>query len=189
MTTYIPTLNADLLQRTLDHIKTAPEGWDQGTWRTILRDDHGIVTLGPTMCGTPMCFAGEAVHLHDPDSWLINAEVITKVAQAKDFGLSTEISFLSEYVLLDDPARGGYVDIPESVAALRGVPQICQAVTALQRAIELLGITKAEADVLFEEDNSLEQLEAMVAALLRGERGGDALCIARDDVEDPDGSE
>lgn len=190
MIAYLPTLNADLLQRTLDHIRTAPEGWDQGTWRAILRDDNGIATLGPTMCGTAMCFAGEAVHLHDPDAWLINTDVITKVAQAKDFSLSVEISYLAEYVLLDDPALGGYVDVPSSIAELRGVPTTCQAVTANARAIELLGITRSEADALFDENNTLDALEAMVAALLEGQRGFDALCAARGDadVEDSDGS-
>lgn len=176
VTTY-PALNVDLLQRTLDHIKEVPEGWDQNTWRKILTDDNEIATLGPTMCGTAMCFAGEAVHLHDPNAWLINTEVIAKVAQAQDYELSREISYLSEYVLVD--SAGYHVDVPEAIAALRGIGTWCPAVTANIRAIELLGITRAEADALFDETNTLEQLEAMVASLLAGQRGYDALCDAR----------
>lgn len=176
MPTDYPTLNADLLQRTLDHIREVPQGWDQNTWRKILTDDNEIATLGPTLCGTVMCFAGEAVHLHDPNAWLINTEVITKVAQAQDYELTREISYLAEYVLTD---QASYVDVPESIAALRGVPRTCPAMTANARAIELLGITRTEADALFDEGNTLEQLEAMVAALLAGQRGYDALCDTR----------
>lgn len=182
MPTDYPTLNADLLQRTLDHIREAPEGWNQRTWRKVFTDDNEIATLGPTMCGTAMCFAGEAVHLHDPSAWLINTEVIAKVAQARDVELTREIGYLAEYVLIDSAAS--HVSIPKEIADLRGVGTWCAAVTAHFRAIELLGITRAEADALFDEDNAFEELEAMVAALLAGQRGYDALCAARGDEQD-----
>lgn len=41
------TINTDLLRRTLTHIETHPDTWDQRAWR----------------CGTTMCFAGHAATL------------------------------------------------------------------------------------------------------------------------------
>lgn len=172
-----PELNADLLQRTLDHIRTVPEGWNQKAWRKVFTDEDGIATLGPTLCGTAMCFAGEAVHLHEPEAWLINAAVIAEVAQSRDAELTREISYLAEYVLVPG---AGHVPVPARIAELRGVSPLAPALTAGQRAMHLLGLTADEADTLFDESNTLTELEAMVAALLRGERSDAALYAARD---------
>lgn len=51
------TPNVDLLRRTLAHIETHPELWDQTRWRTETEN-----------CGTAYCFAGWAATL-DGGQW------------------------------------------------------------------------------------------------------------------------
>lgn len=176
-----PMLNADLLQRTLTHIIDSPAGWDQNVWRSIYKDADQIATLGATQCGAAMCFAGEAIQLHDPEAWLINAEVITELARRRDRELTLVLDYYAEYVL--DPS-GIPLEIDEEIAVLRGVPSTVVVKSAMTQARDLLGLGADEANVLFDESNSLTDLQAMVATLLAGFRGAENLAAVRYDIRE-----
>lgn len=94
-------------------------------------------------CGTAMCFAGWAAHLDggrwisDPDDSL--AEYLTPVADDRRRDIIT-------------PADH-WLELPGSV------------IGADKRATRILGITEEQAEVLFDEDNSLATLVRLVNAL------------------------
>ncbi len=52
--------NVDLLERTLGHIETNPDTWDQATW------------VRPADCGTALCFAGHAIAIAHPDAQFLS---------------------------------------------------------------------------------------------------------------------
>lgn len=169
-----PTLNTRLLTRTLQHIQMAPKGWNQKVWRQVLTDPVGIAMLGDTACGTAMCFAGEAAELAGKHEWLVNKSVIAKAHATKDRYLSADAYRYAELVLVDKDFPGAYYHeyLPERLLQARGLVGAQWTVSAQTYAIEVLGLDGEEATVLFNEKNTLEDLESMVQTLLEGNRGG-----------------
>lgn len=132
-------VNVPLLRKTMEHIKSHPEHWHQGSWRTDISEDMAeSLNAGratgrhrpvPISCGTAMCFAGWACELAG-DEW-----------EADVFG-GLDQFFVSDHVMVDG-----------------------QPVRAAERARDLLGLTRFQADRLFEGLNRLEDLEEIVADL------------------------
>ena len=186
--TVLPDLNADLLTKTLDHITADPEGWEQGSWRKVLTDSDQVIKALPSPCGAYMCFAGDAVHLAEPNSYLATPDLLKKVTALKktDLPLARKLSEECREVLecvIAPPDPTGILAthwVSKDFAQLRGGLQAYPVdeqghvkVTVMmssERARELLGLTSLEAGALFHGDNGLEALEGMVDALLTGTR-------------------
>lgn len=142
-----PALNRELLVRVLDTIERNPERHDQDMWRSHTCDyddtchcearyDDTRVTQHEPRCKTIMCFAGWAAELAG-GCW-VNEESSALFAEPHD--PSEDVSYSA--------SRGIYV------------------VEAATRARRLLGLTDEEADELFLECDTLEDIRECVHDLL-----------------------
>lgn len=137
--------NIQLARQILAAIKADPSSWNQGEWRT----KHG--------CGTVACFAGHAglirrvPWLTGPDGLLPGA---VRVRDVNGRGVPQQWA-------------SGLISSPgETTSGERwSAYVVADAVTVADWAQRELGITRAQAFALFDADNTLAGLEAMVDAL------------------------
>ena len=170
--------NAELLQKTLEHIKENEAAWKQSVWREVPGLDIGMPQLLPTMCGTAMCFAGEAITIAEPDAWLISTDDIKKAIKAKsDAEVMRKIDNLIEKVKTDWQYSHSTETHP-----LTG--ERFNVTSASQYAEHLLDLTRDQAAILFHENNDLDDLEEMVNRLISGEALWDMDPEYKDDDDD-----
>jgi len=137
--------NTDLLKRTLQHIETHPNEWDQERWVT------------KTDCGTSYCFAGWALMLSEVP--IIATQLNEPTVEIDNLSRALARAGMSAIVNPDDCWSGTRMtvrDAAETLLGLRG------------RALpdpEDNGLFACAADVLFEADNSLDDLREYVAGL------------------------
>lgn len=159
-------INLPLLQRTMDHITAHQEAWNQGSWRQFQENDNA--------CGTAMCFAGWAAQLDEgiwltdvlsPEGWYLREEYSTyllatpaEVAMAKN----NEDSVQHELFWVNPTAD--MLTLNDVQTGTSWMPII----SAKTRARLRLGLTMDTCNILFNGDNTLDDLQEMTCDLLRG---------------------
>lgn len=114
-----PSLNADLLRKTLDAVEHADGHWRQDDWRDLSGDTWRItepqiarsgqygLSAADAECGTTMCFAGWAVQLSPRAVYLVDAEAVVAARRADDLDLAYALTALAERVLVRPTAMDG----------------------------------------------------------------------------------
>lgn len=143
-------INTDLLRKVLEHIKKYPATWRQMSWVSLPLDGG---------CGTAFCFAGHAAHMSGftPHprrvSWTYLSELPEEIATA-----------FRQWA-------------PIHARDFELLPNSQIHISVMAEAV--LGLSRNQGLLLFEGDNSLETLEAIVNNLIAKQEAIDAREIER----------
>lgn len=172
--------NVDLLDRTMKHIEENEVGWNQSSWRSVEGLTLGRPQLLPTVCGTAMCFAGEAVTLDGRYEWMITTADLKKITKGTPHRTLSLMDSMLDAVKVDDsyPHSTFYLEHP-----LTG--EIHKVARAEQVGRFVLDLDYTESDMLFTERNGMEDLKMMVEAFKEGKDITD-LQLPRDEGLDDD---
>ena len=154
-----PTLNVELLDKTLEFIRANKKRWDQGVWRYVSlgsRTPQKVAALKKAPeCGTAMCFAGWAAQISGC-TWAVSTQKLVAEALEENY----QVEDTSILATPEERATGlGWYD-DDRKAYL---------VSARDRAKRELGLTEAEANELFAGGNTLTDLRRIITCIKRGD--------------------
>lgn len=150
--------NIELLDKVLNHIQAQPYTWDQDVWRTFgndtnfktVTDDNKSKDVLAVDCGTSFCFAGWACQLsNEPAEWHSKTTLYANEADIEQHGDEVDTA-------------GGFKVIEPGYRAQR-----------------LLGLDNDQAEAMFAEGRTMEELENYIEQIKAGVEGKDII-----DLED-----
>lgn len=137
------TVNKELLKRTLQHIETHPDEWAQERWVT------------KTDCGTSYCFAGWALTLAGVP--IHSSQLNPPVVEINKLHHALAQRGASVTVDPDNYWTNTHMTVRDAAEVLLGIQE--------RDLHSDDGYLHAAADILFEADNSLDDLREYVAEL------------------------
>jgi hypothetical protein len=172
---YEPRYNIPLMVAVLANIEANPEDWGQGAWRAIAKDGKKP-KVAPTRCGAVLCYAGHAGMMGGA-RWVVGKSKIASIinSEAHSSTKRAALKRIDEALHLvvptaeerDDADAQGWIE--EIDIGTKSKPEIVKGISVEYRARKLLGLTRDEAEELFDATNDIWRLRKLISEYINTE--------------------